>query len=296
LPSGLPSGNSSGQNSNEQILDDIQYLQTLEQELIDALENNGNLTSQQQQQIINKINSITNMRINLYQTLGNLSSLYENAVANSQGSLSEQTQIIDIVENQLNQAKQKLALLETEQNNKLRIIEINDYYGEKYSEHSSLMKYIIFMMIPIIIITFLFNKGMLPKTIYYILLVIIAIIGSIFIVYRLLSIWNRDNMNYQAYSWSFNVKDAPSTINNNSSNDPWLSNSSIGTCIGDNCCTNGMTFNTSTNQCVSSCASGTNNNSSNRNESFMNNIFTKKSSSYKKPDVTLNNYVYPSNF
>ena len=281
------------------------------------------------------------MRINLYQTLGNLSSLYESAVLNSQGSLSEQTQIIDIVENQLNQAKQKLSLLETEQNNTLRLIEINDYYGEKYSEHSSLMKYIIFMMIPIIIITFLFNKGLLPKMIYYILLGIIAIIGCIFIVYRLLSIWNRDNMNYQAYSWSFNAKDAPSTINNSNNNDPWLSNNSLlGTCIGDNCCASGMTFNTTTNQCVSSCSSGTNNNNNNSNnsnnnnshnshnsnnsnnnnnnshnspnghnsnnshnsrtldmnESFMNNIFTKKSSLYKKPDVVLNSYVYPSNF
>ena len=162
------------------------------------------------------------------------------------------------------------------------------------------MKYIIFMMIPTIIITFLFNKGLLPKTIYYILLGIISAIGSIFIIYRLISIWNRDNMNYQEYLWSFNAKDAPSTINNSdSSNDPWVSkNSSTGTCIGDKCCADGMTFNTNTNQCVSSCSSATNsnNNNSTTNESFMNNIFTKKSSLYKKPDVILNSYVFPSNF
>ena len=234
------------------------------------------------------------MRINLYQTLGNLSSLYENAVANSQGSLSEQTQIINIVENQLNQAKQKLAFLETEQNNKIRLIEINDYYGEKYSEHGKLMKYIIFMMIPIIIISFLYNKGLLPKIIYFILLGIIAVIGSFFIVYTLLSIWNRDNMNYQEYSWSFNPSDAPTTVvSSNSNKDPWLSNISNGTCIGDNCCSNGMTFDTTTNQCETSCSSSSTSSST---ETFVNNIFTKKSSLYKKPDVTLNNIVYPSNF
>ena len=60
-----------------------------------------------------------------------------------------------------------------------------------------------------------------------------------------------------------------------------------------------MTFDTTTNQCVSPCSSsGTSSgtSSSSTTETFVNNVFTKKSSSYKKPDVTLNNIVYPSNF
>lgn len=298
---------SNTENTNEEILNDIQSLQSIEQDLINSLDANHSLTTQQQEQIINKINSISQMRINLYETLGEISGLYKNALINSQGTLSEQSHVIDIVEKQLNQSKQKLQFLESEKNNKIRLIEINDYYGQKYSEHSSLMKYIIFMMIPIIIISFLFNKGLLPKSIFYILLVIISIIGSVFIIYRLLSIWNRDNMNYQEYSWSFNVKNAPSVINNSDSNkDPWSSNnSSIGTCIGDNCCASGMTFDKNTNQCVSSCSS-TNSKTSgtdtasksttNNTESFMNNILTKKSALYRKPDVILNNIITPSNF
>ena len=298
---------SNTENTNEEILNDIQSLQSIEQDLINSLDANHSLTTQQQEQIINKINSISQMRINLYETLGEISGLYKNALINSQGTLSEQSHVIDIVEKQLNQSKQKLQFLESEKNNKIRLIEINDYYGQRYSEHSSLMKYIIFMMIPIIIISFLFNKGLLPKSIFYILLVIISIIGSVFIIYRLLSIWNRDNMNYQEYLWSFNVKDAPSVINNNDSNkDPWSSNNlSIGTCIGDNCCSNGMTFDKNTNQCVSSCSSsnsktaGANTastSSSNNKETFMNNILTKKSALYRKPDVILNNIITPSNF
>ena len=293
------SSNTSSQNTNEQLLSDIKSLQSIEQELFNSLENNGNLTSKQQQQIIDKINSISQMRVNLYETLGNISSLYENAVSNSQNTLSEQTRVISVVENQLNQAKQKLQVLEAERNNKIRLIEINEYYGEKYSEHGKLMKYIIFMMIPIIIISFLYNKGLLPKMIYFILLGIIAVIGSIFIVYRLLSIWNRDNMNYQEYLWSFNPSDAPSTVSNGSgsSNDPWVSKNSNGTCIGDDCCSNGMTFDTATNQCVSPCTSNSSSSSrSSSTETFINNVFTKKSSLYKKPDVTLNNIIYPSNF
>lgn len=288
------------QTNNENILNDIQSLQKIEQDLITTLETNTGLTTEQQQKTLEKINQISQMRINLYETLGQISGIYKNALENSEGTLNEQTSVIDNVENQLNQAKNRLKLLETEKNNKVRLIEINDYYGQKYGEHSSLMKYIIFMLIPIIIITFLFNKGLLPNIVYYILLFIIAVIGSVFIVYRLLSIWSRDNMNYQEYTWSFNTKDAPS-VANNGSNDPWSTNLPIGTCIGDNCCSPGMTFDISTNQCVASCSSKDDNTNQNTNsnsymESFVNNVLIKGTGLYKKPDVTLNNVILPSNF
>ena len=297
-PSGVPPSGSQTQLPNvdtvEQIVNDIQNLQKIEQDLVNTLDANPILTPEQQQQLINKINSISNMRINLYETLSEISGLYEHALSNSKGTLSQQTRIIDTVEKQLNDSKKKLHYLESEKNNKIRLIEINDYYGQKYSEHSSLMKYIILMLIPIIIITFLFNKGFLPKIIYLILLVIIGVIGSVFIVYRLLSIWNRDNMNYQAYLWSFNVKNAPSAVNTND-NDPWSANLSIGTCIGDKCCSNGMTFDNTSDKCIAPCSSNPKTGTSVK-EKFMNNIFTKKSSCYKKPDVTLNNIIRPSNY
>jgi hypothetical protein len=297
LPSGVsskPPSHLPTTDTNEQIITDIQTLQNIEKELLSTLDSNPILTPDQQQQLINKVNSISKMRINLYETLSEISGLYEHALSNSKGTLRQQTRIIDTVEKQLNQSKKKLQYLETEKNNKIRLIEINDYYGQKYSEHSSLMKYIIFMLVPIIIISFLFNRGLLPKIIYFILLVIIAVIGSVFITYRLLSIWNRDNMNYQAYMWSFNIKNAPSSVNTDDK-DPWASNLSIGTCIGDNCCSNGMTFDSNTDKCVSSCSQNSKMDSTVK-EKFMNNIFTKNSGLYRKPDVTLNNIIRPSNY
>jgi hypothetical protein len=95
------SSTSNTENTNEEILNDIQSLQTIEQDLISSLDANHSLTSQQQEQIINKINSISQMRINLYETLGEISGLYQNSLINSQGTLSQQSRVIDIVENTL---------------------------------------------------------------------------------------------------------------------------------------------------------------------------------------------------
>ena len=135
--------------NNEQILNDIQSLQKMEQDLFSSLETNTNLTSQQQQKIIEKMNQITNMRINLYQTLSGVNNFYDTALQSSAVTLKEQTAAIGIVESELNRSKKRLQLLEAEKNNKIRLVEINHYYGDKYAEHSQLMKIIIFTLVPL---------------------------------------------------------------------------------------------------------------------------------------------------
>jgi hypothetical protein len=267
--------------NNEQILSDIQSLQQMEQQLFNNLETNTNLTSQQQQQIVEKMNQLSNMRINLYQTLSGVNNFFQNALSSSIGTLREQTVAIGIVENELNQAKKRLDLLEYEKNNKIRLVEINDYYGDKYAEHSQLMKIIIFTLIPVIILAILNNKGILPNTFYYVLLIIVTIIGAYFFWRRIASIIMRDNMNYQEYNWNFNSNNAPS--GSASSKDPWLSYNMPGTCIGQYCCSDGQTWDSSLNQCV-----GTSNiTESFLTETMVNNVLIKKQPGKYKPDVNM---------
>jgi hypothetical protein len=289
------------QESNAQILTDIQSLQNIEQDLFNSLEQNANLTTQQQEEIIKKINDISKMRINLYKTLNNVNNFFQSALSNSKGTLTEQTSAVDIVEQELNSAKQRLKVLEEEKNNKVRLVEINDYYGQKYAEHSDFMKIIIIMLVPILILAILFNKGIIPSTAYYILIGIISVIGSVFLIKRFLSIISRDAMNYQEYQWYFNPETAPTTTLAEELEDPWASSKASGlTCIGDACCSEGLVYDTTLNQCTNSISSNSNTNSNTNvnlnspdvvtdttTETFMNNIFTKSAYSYKKPDVFL---------
>ena len=100
--------------NNEQILNDIQSLQKIEQDLFTSLETNTNLTPQQQEKIIEKMNRITNMRINLYTTLSGVNNFYGNALNSSAITLKEQSAAIGIVEGELNRSKKRLQLLEEE--------------------------------------------------------------------------------------------------------------------------------------------------------------------------------------
>jgi hypothetical protein len=304
---------SSSQDNNIQILNDIQSLQDIEQQLFNSLEENQNLTSDQQKQLIKKINDISNMRINLYETLESMNNYFANSLTNSRNSLAEQTTAIGIVETELNKSKFKLRDLEEDKNNKIRLIEINSYFGEKYAEHSNLMKIIVWVLVPILILAILNRNGFIPNTFYYILVVIITIIGSIYFWKTLYSIFYRDPMNYQEYNWNFNPNKAPKGNSESTISNPWTGPSisfNEGTCIGNACCTKGMTWDSSLNQCKipngsSTCNIANNaslvenekkNNSSLTKESFINNILTKPAFSFKKPDIMLgSNEINPVN-
>jgi hypothetical protein len=239
------------QQNNEQILNDIQSLQQMEKQIFNNLETNPNLSSEQQQQMVDTMNNLSNMRINLYKTLNGVNNYYENALNTSVGTLEQQVAAIDIVESELNAAKKRLSILEEEKNNKIRLVEINSYFGDKYAEHSQLMKIIIFILVPIIIFAILNNKGFISNQIYYILVGIVSFIGAIFFWIRFGSIMIRDNMNYQEYDWYFDPKKA-SNISSSSSNtnDPWQTTLSIGTCVGNHCCSVNTTYDASLNQCI----------------------------------------------
>jgi hypothetical protein len=285
------------QENTTQILNDIQSLQTIEQQLFSNLEEKTTLTPEQQKKIIQKINDVSKMRINLYETLNGVNSFFKNALANSKGTLVEQTAAIDIVEKELNTAKQRLKLLEEEKNNKIRLVEINNYYGQKYAEHSDLMKIVVIMLVPILILTILFNKSLLPSKIYYILIGIIAAIGGVFIWRTMFSIMLRDNMNYQEYNWYFDPNSAPKA-SSTTSEDPWFTANMPGTCVGDACCADGLVYDSSMNQCVVSIPTTETpeNTQETTTETFVNNVLTKPSYTYKKPDVVLgSNNIKPNN-
>jgi hypothetical protein len=268
--------------NNEQILSDIQSLQSMEQKLFNNLETNTNLTYQQQQQIVDKMNQISTMRINLYQTLSGVNNFFEGALTSSIGTLKEQAVAIGIVENELNRAKKRLETLEFEKNNKIRLVEINDYYGDKYAEHTLLIKIIIYTLVPVIILAILYNKGFLNETLYYILLIIVSIIGAFFFWYRLGSIIWRDNMNYDEYSWHFNPNTAPVGTGVETS-DPWATLNMPGTCIGKYCCSEGQTYDSTLDQCVGSSTVV----ESFLTESMVNDVLTKKQHSKYKDDVNM---------
>jgi hypothetical protein len=148
-----------------QTLNNISDLQNIEKgyfsKLNDGLLQNS-LTPEEKDMLVQKINEISQMRINLYKNLNGMYSFYHTNVASTRNTVEEQSVAIDIVEKELNEAKLRMKAIEEEKYNKLRLVEINTYYGEQYSEHTSIMKLIIMICVPVLLLTILLNQGLFP--------------------------------------------------------------------------------------------------------------------------------------
>lgn len=269
------------QEVNSKTLTDIQNLQKIEKDMFNSLETKNiqkQLTTDELTQIVNKINDISQMRVNLYKSLTNLNTFYNSELSDSIHTLDQQTTAIKIVETELNEAKKRLSLIEREKNNKIRIVEINNYFGEKYAEQTTLLKLLLFIVFLFMIISVLFKKNLIPRIIYLLLLIILGLYAVIKVFQSVYSIMLRDNMNYQEYNWNFKPDSAPSNSSDVvNTSDPW--GTPYVTCIGQSCCYTGSTYDSSQNKCIPNTTDAT--------ESFVNDIFTKHTIEYKKPDVTL---------
>ena len=241
------------EDRSAEIVADIQNLQSVETDLFNNLETgiaNKTLTADQQTALVEQINKVSSMRESLYQGLYTSQNYYRNTASNVGGILQNQINALDVVENQMDAAKARLKIIEEEKNNKLRLVEINTYYGEKYEDHTSIMKTIIYFCIPIIILAILANSNILPHSLYVLLFVIIVVAALVVVGRKIIDSLSRDNMNYQEYAWGNGPPVTPAIDTSNPFGvDPWTGQGL--TCVAQECCDTGFTYVPSpTNKCI----------------------------------------------
>lgn len=286
----------------EQTLSDIENLQNIERELYTSLEGKTKLTAEEKQQILTKIDSIFQLRTNLYSNLSNMVDFYSANQQSAQNTHAQQVVAIKIVEEELTNSRNRLKQLEEDKTNKLKQIEINTYYGKSYNAKTYIMKIIVYMCIPILLLAILHNNELIPGSVYGLITVIIMAVGLYFIGAQVIDITNRDPMNYDEYNWKFDKSQAPddskgSNSSNSGSNatNPWITPTI--TCVGAACCPSGsnMTYDTTLNQCIASAneatvkASTSNEATAKARESMANMVFSKYAMANPLPDTYLTN-------
>jgi len=240
---------------HKQSLQNIKQLQTMEKDLYASLDTSvsgRSISKSEQQQTISKINELSAMRMNLYMNMKDMYLFLQTNISDTRNNLVNDLTNIGVVEGELNNAKSQLKLLEKERYDKLRMVEINTYYSDRYQAHTDVMKMIIFTCVPVLIVAVIANKGLIPANISNILIAVIIAIGVIYISYSIYDISRRDNMNFNEY------KGPTSNSNDNDTqgedySDVWTDDNSdkkpSEPCVGKDCCTDGMTFDSTTQTC-----------------------------------------------
>jgi hypothetical protein len=203
-------------------LNDISNIQELEKTLYDKL-NIETLSNSDKKLVMGELLQLSTIKGNLYNTMNNLYDTYKNQVGTTTQAVSDQLMSIQIVENELTELSHKMQKLYDDNNSKIRLIEINRYYGEKYDNHSGFMKYLIIFTIFYILLYSLKKYFLIKDNVYSILLFILIFIGIIVLGRYFYRMVFRNNMEYNEYQFPLaNVLGTQKSTSSSSSSDPWI--------------------------------------------------------------------------
>lgn len=195
----------SGTNATN-TLNSIKKLQDKEQQLYSSLgvrENGEPLNSTEQEKILDEINSLSDLRINLISELKNQYNSLNVNVKETNNDIQDELDSIAIMEKQLNEKKEQLQKLKGIRNNKLRMVQINSYYAERAEYVSSIYYTIVLSLVALVVV--LFAKRyvfFLPSVLFDGLASLVVIASLLYIGYKVLDLYSRDKMNFNAYDYS----------------------------------------------------------------------------------------------
>ena len=237
------------QDKNAELSTYIDKLSKVEQQLIEQISNTKD--AKEQARLSNNLILIQDTRTDLINALSSINAYYTQNLTGSSHTLEQQTNAVAIMEKEMEQAKKRLAYINEQKENKLRIVEINQYYSASYAEWTHLVKILIITLIAFaIVINITTYFPALPSEVYSILMFIISIVSLYYIFMSVVSIYSRDNMVYDEYNWNFNKNSAPKMDSASSFKNSFNLPSKM-SCVVENCCQDGTLWNNDIGKCVS---------------------------------------------
>ena len=146
-------------------------------------------------------------------------------------------------------AEQLYEIMNQENNDKLRKIKINDYYSKTYVEYSHILKVIIVLVLIMVPILLLAKYEFIPKNISLIIIVVIIFLGFLYVLYRLYLLYMKDNKDFDKDTIPYDTYGE--RLKNEGKVKQKTGLGSLGiTCVGEECCSEGMMYDSTKNKCL----------------------------------------------
>ena len=241
---------------SSEIINNINNLQSIENALFTKLSTDTSLDPASRSEIVDQINKLAKARGDLYNNMNDFSSQIETVAGERRNALVQNSVAVSVIKDQIENSKQTLTGLEEDKSNKMRLVEINSYYGKKYEFQTEIMKIIILTCVPVLVISILLKKGFIPNMIATGLIIIVIAVGLIVTGHKVIDLNKRNKFNFDQYDHPFNpyAVQVSKTENTNLSD---ISKMSFATsCLGPSCCTDGQTkWDEGTKKCIGISAS-----------------------------------------
>lgn len=229
----------------ENTINKIDELRETERTLYQSLINNAEkitageqaiYTTAEIEVITTQINSLSEARVTLYNTLSELNEAVNENDAIMKESIEQQTETLELLENELNKSKQQLNDIQDNKLNHLKMIEITTYYSKQYDAQKKIMQIMAGFGIALLISVYLQSS---------LATFIIIIVGIIWIGYRVILMYMRTNTNYDEYNFMDPEKNS-STLSSSFSS----TLSAPLSCIGAGCCSTGTKWSSTSYKCI----------------------------------------------
>ena len=233
-------------NRDDQTMNTIQQIDRQIENMYDNLEalsveRNPNLN--EQNNILKKIQELQTLKSSLYNSLSYSYASTQANVAEARNSLVNEVAVGGVIKNELGNAKKSLSALKDARYNKLRMAEINNYYSEKYSAQTVVMKTIVYYCIPILILAILTKKELIPQNIGIIIMGLLVGLALFMIGYQIIDIMSRDNMVFSEFEFPFDPNSVNLDKDSNDKDQPFKMDMSF-SCAGESCCPPGNVYGT----------------------------------------------------
>ncbi len=221
-------------------------LKNAEKQLIEKL-NKDDLDETTKTNLLSQINQLSTMKRTVYQ------SIYSMPIED--GSGADISNIDNAVNDMVQRTTQQLAEAEDLKNNAIRSGEITDYYKKSYAAYLKIM-YIVCGGLAIIFVMRLFNYviPIIPDILQSIIVVAVLAGIIIWVFLEAKDITRRDNRFYDKYDFGASVqtvnKDSGAKSDSTFDMNKYISKTyNSGVCVGDACCPDGTTYDSSNNIC-----------------------------------------------
>jgi hypothetical protein len=150
---------------------------------------------------------------------------------------------------------ERLAKMKNESSNKMRMVQINNYYANKYNDQSEIMKIIIVTCVIVLILWYI--NTIVESSIFYVLIAIVVAIGVIIIFWKSYYLMLRNNIDYNQFDFDVKPTKLPKIDSKIVSGTTGPSSMSAGdtgarTCSNSECCIGPEYFSFKTAKCYSS--------------------------------------------
>lgn len=189
---------------HNETLKNIRELQEIEKYMFQNLEKVSGIDnrSEEESQIVNKINELSEMRMGLFSQLKNMYSSNQEELNSSRSQLADQITVVGVVEDELNRLKTNIDLLNTEKNNKTRMVQIGNYESDRYQAHISIMQIVVISSLIILASSLLLQNGIIPGSVSSGIIMITVAGSIIMIMTKIFDMISRNNMDYNKYDFT----------------------------------------------------------------------------------------------